>query len=123
MRTAEFSKQTKRDALKRSGNRCEASGPRYGLPPRCTGGCERYFGERSMTPRRGVISGIGAVICAPAIVRASSLMKINSRLAMPVRVSSFPPARAAAIRIIGPIHIFADDGRCSIFHPNPENAA
>lgn len=32
-RTAEFSKQTRRNALKRSGNRCEASGSRYGLDP------------------------------------------------------------------------------------------
>jgi hypothetical protein len=31
-RTAEFSKPTKREALKRSGKKCEASGPRYGLP-------------------------------------------------------------------------------------------
>lgn len=31
-RTAEFDKPTKRAALKRSGNRCEGSGPRYGLP-------------------------------------------------------------------------------------------
>lgn len=30
-RTAEFSKETKRAALKRSGGRCEGSGPRYGL--------------------------------------------------------------------------------------------
>lgn len=31
-RTAEFSKETRRAALKRSGKRCEGSGPRYGLP-------------------------------------------------------------------------------------------
>lgn len=30
---AEFSKPTKREALKRSGGLCEASGPRYGLDP------------------------------------------------------------------------------------------
>lgn len=29
----EFTKPTKRAALKRSGGLCEASGPRYGLPP------------------------------------------------------------------------------------------
>jgi 5-methylcytosine-specific restriction endonuclease McrA len=29
----EFSKQTKRDALKRAGGRCEAVGTMYGLPP------------------------------------------------------------------------------------------
>ena len=35
----EFSKPTKREALKRSGGKCEASGPRYGLPEgqRCNG--------------------------------------------------------------------------------------
>lgn len=32
VRTAEFSKQTKRDALARSGHKCEGSGARYGLP-------------------------------------------------------------------------------------------
>lgn len=36
---AEFTKPTKRAALKRSGGLCEASGPRYGLTPgrRCEG--------------------------------------------------------------------------------------
>jgi hypothetical protein len=32
MREAKFSKPTKREALKRSGRKCEASGLRYGLP-------------------------------------------------------------------------------------------
>ncbi|MDH5798497.1 MAG: HNH endonuclease [Paracoccaceae bacterium] len=32
MTRREFSKQTKRDALKRADRLCEASGPRYGLP-------------------------------------------------------------------------------------------
>ncbi len=38
MSRAEFSKETKRAALKRSGKRCEASGVMYGLPPdhRCS---------------------------------------------------------------------------------------
>lgn len=38
MRQAEFSKPTKREALKRAKNQCEASGPRYGWPTgqRCT---------------------------------------------------------------------------------------
>ncbi len=38
MSRAEFSKQTKREALKRSGGLCEAIGPMYGSPvgyPRC----------------------------------------------------------------------------------------
>lgn len=33
MSRAEFSKQTKRDALKRSGGKCEAAGTLYGLEP------------------------------------------------------------------------------------------
>ncbi len=32
MSRAEFTKPTKREALKRSGGKCEGSGPRYGLP-------------------------------------------------------------------------------------------
>jgi 5-methylcytosine-specific restriction endonuclease McrA len=38
MARAEFKKQTKRDALKRSGKKCEAVGVMYGLEPntRCT---------------------------------------------------------------------------------------
>lgn len=31
--------------------------------------------------RRGFLTGLSAVICAPAIVRATSLMPINARLA------------------------------------------
>ncbi len=34
MSRAEFTKATKREALKRSGGRCEAKGKMYGLPPR-----------------------------------------------------------------------------------------
>jgi len=45
-RTAEFSKEIKRQALKRAKNQCEASGPRYGLK----------VGERCPAPlSRGLI--------------------------------------------------------------------
>lgn len=39
-RSADFSKPVKRDALKRSGGKCEGSGSRYGLPDgqRCNSG-------------------------------------------------------------------------------------
>ena len=44
MKRAEFSRVTRRDALSRSGKRCEASGPRYGLPEGKRCNCDLSYG-------------------------------------------------------------------------------